>query len=164
MTGTLELAAKSVRVEWANVRIITASSMRDMTMAESLIGSPRPSWVSRGDRKIAWPPSWIMPASNDSRVRVEAFSKIIPSTRFFRGSNRTPRSRRSFSSMPRRTRLFSSWGVQSISERKCLALISTTFIAAARSSAFRQKKGTDDWGSHGERRNGKGAILSRKRA
>ena len=60
-------------------------------LALSPIGSPRPSWVSRGERKIAWPPNWIIPASNDRRVRVEAFSKIIPRTRFFSGSNSTPR-------------------------------------------------------------------------
>ncbi|MNG26472.1 hypothetical protein D3C84_1114690 [compost metagenome] len=82
--------------------------MRDMTMALSPIGSPRPSWVSRGERKMAWPPSWIMPASNDRRVRVEAFSKIIPSTRFFSGSNSTPRWRRSFNSMARRISPLSS--------------------------------------------------------
>ncbi|MCY1398493.1 hypothetical protein D9M71_135260 [compost metagenome] len=86
ITGTREWAANSVSVLWAKVRIITASSMRDMTMALSLMGSPRPSWVSRGDRKMAWPPSWIMPASKERRVRVEAFSKIMPSTRLFRGS------------------------------------------------------------------------------
>ena len=56
-------------------------------------------------------------------VRVEDFSKIIPSTRFFNGSNSTPRLRRSLSSMPRRITLTSSSGVQSIRERKCLALI-----------------------------------------
>ncbi|MNY49271.1 hypothetical protein D3C86_1846740 [compost metagenome] len=86
ITGTRELAAKSSTFWWAKVRIMIASSMLDMTMAESPIGSPRPSWVSRGERKMAWPPSWIMPASKDTRVRVEAFSKIMPSTRFFRGS------------------------------------------------------------------------------
>jgi len=123
ITGTRELAANSVRVLWAKVRIITASSMLDMTMAQSPIGSPRPSWVSRGDRKIAWPPSWIMPASKEIRVRVEDFSKIIPRTRFFSGSNSTPRLRRSLSSTPRRITLTSSSGVQSIRERKCLALI-----------------------------------------
>src|SRR5690606_37790940 len=73
-----------------------------------------------------WPPSWIMPASKDTRVRVEAFSKIIPSTRFFSGSERMPRSRRSFSSMARRRRSLSSAGVQSISERKCRTLIVVT--------------------------------------
>ncbi|MCY1465035.1 hypothetical protein D9M71_831330 [compost metagenome] len=75
-----------MRLLWAKVRIITASTIRDITLAQSAIGSPRPSWVSRGERKIAWPPSWIMPASKETRVRVEAFSKIMPSTRFFRGS------------------------------------------------------------------------------
>ena len=118
ITGTWLLAAKFFSVAWAKVRIITASSMRDITRALSAIGSPRPNWVSRGERKIACPPSWIMPASNDKRVRVEAFSKIIPSTRFFSGSYSTPRWRRSFSSLARRIRLRSSSGVMSIRERK----------------------------------------------
>src|SRR5690606_15008814 len=63
-------------------------------------------------------------------------------TRLFSGSNRMPRLRRSFSSLARRTRLSSSWGVQSSNERKCLALISTTFIAAVRRpEGFERKKG-----------------------
>ena len=32
------------------------------------------------------PPNWIMPVSKETRVRVEDFSKIIPSTLFFNGS------------------------------------------------------------------------------
>ena len=42
------------------------------------IGSP-PSWVSRGDRKIAAPPSCVMPASKDTRAG-GALSKIMPNT------------------------------------------------------------------------------------
>ena len=51
-----------------------------MTRAESSMGSPRPNCVSRDDRKIALPPNWLIPASNDTRVRVLDFSKIIPIT------------------------------------------------------------------------------------
>ena len=58
---------------------MTMSTMREITRALSSMGSPRPSWVSRGDRNMALPPNCAMPASNDTRVRVEDFSKIIAS-------------------------------------------------------------------------------------
>ena len=161
ITGTRDLAANSVRVLWAWVRIITTSSMLDSTMALSPIGSPRPSWVSRGERKMAWPPSWIMPASNDTRVRVEDFSKIMPSTRFFKGSNSTPRLRRSFSSMPRRITPSNSSVVKSSSERKCLALMIDYLIC----NGMQVDRMVFDNGSdlrrkpHGADEMGKGAIL-----
>ena len=47
-------------------------------------------WVSAGDRKMAWPPSWVMPASKETRVRVDDFSKIIARTRFLRESRTFP--------------------------------------------------------------------------
>ena len=40
-------------------------------------GSPRPSWMSRDERNCAAPPSCVIPASNETRVRVEDFSKIM---------------------------------------------------------------------------------------
>ena len=60
---------------------MTMSHMREITCAASSTGSPRPSCESRVFRKIAAPPSWCMPASNDRRVRVDCFSKIITSVR-----------------------------------------------------------------------------------
>ena len=60
---------------------MTRSHMREITCAASSTGSPRPSCESRVLRKIAVPPSWCMPASNDRRVRVLCFSKIIASVR-----------------------------------------------------------------------------------
>jgi hypothetical protein len=52
------------------------------------------------------PPSWRMPTSNDTRVRVEGLSKIIASTFPASGCSMTPAFRRVFrsiasSSMPR---------------------------------------------------------------
>ena len=47
----------------------------------SSIGSARPSWLSPVVRCTTLPPSWYMPASKLTRVRVEAFSKIIASVR-----------------------------------------------------------------------------------
>src|SRR6266550_952036 len=38
--------------------------------------SPRPSWVSVRPSMMVWPPSSRMPTSNDTRVRVDGFSKI----------------------------------------------------------------------------------------
>ncbi len=60
---------------------MTTSHMRDTTCAASSTGSPRPSCESRVLRKIAAPPSWCIPASNERRVRVDCFSKIIASVR-----------------------------------------------------------------------------------
>ena len=54
--------------------------MLEMTRALSSMGSPRPRWLSRGDKNIACPPSWYMPASKETRVRVDDFSKIIASS------------------------------------------------------------------------------------
>src|SRR6202035_3430726 len=41
--------------------------------------SPRPSCISAPVSMIDSPPSWRMPTSNETRVRVEGFSKIIAS-------------------------------------------------------------------------------------
>ena len=45
----------------------------------SAIVSPRWSWMSFEPRKSACPPSWYMPTSNDTRVRVDGFWKIMAS-------------------------------------------------------------------------------------
>src|SRR6202022_3194822 len=55
------------------------STYRDSTRAVSAIGSPRPSCTSRGERNSACPPSCHAPTSNDTRVRVDDFIKIIAS-------------------------------------------------------------------------------------
>ena len=59
----------------------TGVTVRDITRATSSIGSPRESCVSPRLRLIAMPPSWFMPASNDTRVRVDAFSNTMASVR-----------------------------------------------------------------------------------
>ena len=38
--------------------------------------SSRPSWDIRPSTMTGWAPSWRMPTSKDSRVRVEFFSKM----------------------------------------------------------------------------------------
>jgi hypothetical protein len=57
------------------------STMRETTRATSSIGSPRPSCVSPMLSTIEEPPSWWMPASKETRVRVELFSNTIASMR-----------------------------------------------------------------------------------
>ena len=81
ITGTREWAAKRSMIVCSKVRIITTSTIREITRARSSIGSPRESCVSPRVRLIAMPPSWFMPASNDTRVRVLAFSNTIASVR-----------------------------------------------------------------------------------
>src|SRR5580704_12681947 len=39
--------------------------------------SPRPIWTSRAERNNGWAPSCQAPTSNDTRVRVDDFVKII---------------------------------------------------------------------------------------
>ena len=55
------------------------SMKRLSTRAVSLMGSPRPSCMSRSERNSARPPSCCMPTSNDTRVRVEDLVNIMPS-------------------------------------------------------------------------------------
>ena len=81
MTGTRELAANTSMRACSNVRIITRSTMRLMTRAVSSMGSARPSCESPVVRLMTEPPIWYMPASNETRVRVEAFSNTIASVR-----------------------------------------------------------------------------------
>src|SRR6056297_999602 len=49
-----------------------------MTRAVSRTGSPRPICVVAEERNRAWPPSWYIPTSKDTRVRVELFSNSMP--------------------------------------------------------------------------------------
>ena len=81
ITGTRELAAKLLILSCPKVRIITKSTMRLITLALSSMGSARPSWLSPVVKCTTAPPIWYMPASKLTRVRVEAFSKIMASVR-----------------------------------------------------------------------------------
>ena len=59
--------------------------MRLITCAVSSMGSERPKWVSPVVRFTTDPPSWYMPASKLTRVRVLAFSKIMAKVRSANG-------------------------------------------------------------------------------
>ncbi len=71
MTGTSACAASSSRVASGPVRSPIAATWRHSTSAVSRIDSPRLSWSSPGRRTSGWPPSSAMPASNETRVRVD---------------------------------------------------------------------------------------------
>jgi hypothetical protein len=79
--GHARVLGKALDLVLPKVRIITRSVMRLMTRALSSIGSARPSWLSPVVRCTTEPPSWYMPASKLTRVRVLAFSKIMASVR-----------------------------------------------------------------------------------
>ena len=81
ITGTRECAAKASSLVCSKVRIMTMSTIRLITRAVSSTGSARPSWLSVVVRFTTEPPIWYMPASKLTRVRVDAFSKIIASVR-----------------------------------------------------------------------------------
>ena len=57
MTGTVETRANRSTSSWLLARIITASTMRDRTLAVSSTGSPRPSCISVELAMIDDPPS-----------------------------------------------------------------------------------------------------------
>src|SRR5882672_8363371 len=82
--------------------------------------SPRPSWVSVRPSMIVWPPSSRMPTSNDTRVRVDGFSKIMASVLPPNGLSCPPLDRAFFIALPRsriwRSVLGSTWS----RSRKCL--------------------------------------------
>src|SRR5581483_11363525 len=82
--------------------------------------SPRPSCVSVRPSMIVWPPSSRMPTSNDTRVRVDGFSKIIASVLPASGLSWPPLARAFFIAFPlsriRRSVAGSTWS----RSRKCL--------------------------------------------
>ena len=63
------------------MRTPTAATWRESTSAVSRSASPRESWSSSERSTTGWPPSSWTPTSNDSRVRVEGFSKISATLR-----------------------------------------------------------------------------------
>ena len=80
ITGTLALAAISSIFAWSSVRIMIASHILDKTLAVSATVSPRPSCIEPLSMTILDPPSWRIAISNETRVRVLLFSKIIART------------------------------------------------------------------------------------
>ena len=73
-------ARRSARaLSCSKVRIITMSTIREITRAVSSTGSPRPSWVSAGAGRSPSRPAGTCRPRTMTRVRVEAFSKIIAS-------------------------------------------------------------------------------------
>ena len=91
-----------------------------MIFEKSSTGSPRPSWVSRGDRNTLAPPNWVIATSNDTRVRVEDFSKIKPRVL---PSARVASAGVCFSSVARAITARNSSLLRSFKVRKCLQLM-----------------------------------------
>ncbi len=114
ITGADEAAAKASTSSCLLARIITRSTMRARTLAVSSMVSPRPSCMSLEVAMVEAPPSWRMAASNEKRVRVEFFWKIIARVRPAAGASgsslplgqpaRACLRRRASSMMPRRAR------------------------------------------------------------
>ena len=75
-TGTVACSASSSSSASGPVRTPIAAMWRDSTRAVSPTDSPRESCSSSRRRTTGWPPSSKTPASKDSRVRVECFSKM----------------------------------------------------------------------------------------
>ena len=80
-TGTVAAAARAARRGSESDRITIAATYRDSTRAASSTVSPRPKWVARASMTIGCPPSSAMPASNDTRVRSDGFSKTTATDR-----------------------------------------------------------------------------------
>src|SRR5262245_31734504 len=101
--------------------------------------SPRPSWVSVRPSMIVWPPSSRMPTSNDTRVRVDGFSKIMARVLPASGLSCPPFARAFFIALPWsriwRSVLGSTWS----RSRKCLGAAMTLLggLAGARLERLR---------------------------
>src|SRR6266446_184945 len=97
--------------------------------------SPRPSWVSVRPSMMVWPPSSRMPTSNDTRVRVDGFSKIMASVLPPSGLSCPPLERAIFIALPRsriwRSVLGSTWS----RSRKCLGTAMTLLGGLVRTLA-----------------------------
>ncbi len=91
ITGTVACSANSLTSLWPNTLAIITSQYLLRTWAVSPMVSPRPSWVPLGCRYSAWPPSWVIPTSNDTLVLVDDFMKIIAKDLPLRSSWGSPR-------------------------------------------------------------------------
>jgi len=75
-TGTEAADARTSRRSCSNVRSTIAWTYLDRTRPVSSMVSPRPSCNSAEDSATGWPPADATAISNETRVRVEGFSKI----------------------------------------------------------------------------------------
>src|SRR5690606_36619468 len=103
--------------------------MLEIQRAASSIGSPRPSCESLVDKKMAWPPIWAMPESEDTGVRGDVFSEDTPSTLFVHNPGDWPLRCRDMSSVARWMIWLSSSREISLREKKGLGAYAGTIIA-----------------------------------
>ena len=78
ITGTLACSASSRMSLCAKSRAMMTSFMLESTLEMSFVASRLPMPIS-SPRQSAWPPSRKKPDSNETRVRVDGFTKIIES-------------------------------------------------------------------------------------
>ena len=90
ITGTVAYAANSCSFDTLSVRSMIASTYRDSTRAVSAGVSPRLLCISCALSTTTSPPSWRMPTSNETRVRVDGFSKITARVLPASGRDDTP--------------------------------------------------------------------------
>ena len=76
-TGTEDAAASNSSRSCSNVRRTTTSTYRESTRPVSSIVSPRPSWSSAVDSATGCAPAEAAATSNETRVRVDGFSKTM---------------------------------------------------------------------------------------
>src|SRR5947207_11153164 len=117
-TGISLCAASSSTTAWSPLRTPTACTWRASTRAVSRGDSPRESCNSSARSTRGWPPISTIPASNDTRVRVEGFSN---SSATWRPWSTREASGSAFSSSPRSISPCSSSGVSSEPVMKCRA-------------------------------------------
>src|SRR5262245_31617208 len=67
----------SISSWWLKVRAMIPSTMPSSVCATSPIASRLPRPTSLPWMAMAWPPSWVMPVSKETRVRSDGFSKTI---------------------------------------------------------------------------------------
>ena len=76
-TGTPANWASCSTISWSKPRYSMPSKMRPRTRAVSFIDSLWPICDPLGPRYVTWAPWSYAATSNDTRVRVEVFSKMI---------------------------------------------------------------------------------------
>ena len=80
-TGTVAAPANAAMRASESDRITIAATYLDSTRAASSTVSPRPKCMLRASMTTGCPPSSAMPASNDTRVRSDGFSKMTATDR-----------------------------------------------------------------------------------
>src|SRR4029450_775616 len=117
--------ASSSTSAWLAARATITSTQRDRFSATSRGDSRVPTPIWSAVRKMAWPPSWVMPASKVTCVRSDGCSKYIAIVRPSSVWGRSPLRSSAFSSWARARIARSSSADQSSRVRKSLGISAT---------------------------------------